>query len=418
MDAPEGEVEFRVLTLNCWAIAIKGFETKLRKERVAAIAERLREAAYEIVALQEIWSQDDYTSLLLGLQERLPFSHYFYSGFTGSGICVFSKYPILQTMWHTYPMSGYAHKLHHGDWYGGSGVGLCKLQIGQAVVNLYISHVHARYSFDETEEYVAHRTTQMLNLAQFIRHTSEVCSAVLLCGDLNTEDGELGYQLLRSQALLKDAWAEKNPITEYEGASKGETHGSPDNPFTNRKALKHRPRGMRIDYVMYRQNDQNELSCGQCLVTMGQIPNKSYNYSDHEAVLAYFRLRRDINARRQPEAVGEVQVECLRRTGRLLDDAQRQCRFHRSRHAVLAALWLIVLVLAREQFLGDGGWHVLNELVQAVAAVTAAACGWSALVLLRVDSNSLQQHRRDVSNLLNAGKYLSDQLGPPQTGLF
>lgn len=48
-------------------------------------------------------------------------------------------------MFHKWPLNGYVHKIHHGDWFGGKGVGLCKLKIKDAIVNVYVAHVSKRW---------------------------------------------------------------------------------------------------------------------------------------------------------------------------------------------------------------------------------------------------------------------------------
>ena len=65
----------------------------------------------------------------------------YFSGMIGSGLCVFSKIPIEETLFHKFDLNGYAHKVQHGDWFGGKGVGLVKLAVERFHINLYISHV-------------------------------------------------------------------------------------------------------------------------------------------------------------------------------------------------------------------------------------------------------------------------------------
>lgn len=60
---------------------------------------------------------------------------------TGSGLCILSKHPIVDVYFHQWPINGYAHKIHQGDWFGGKGIGLCKIQINGIIVNLYTAHV-------------------------------------------------------------------------------------------------------------------------------------------------------------------------------------------------------------------------------------------------------------------------------------
>lgn len=42
---------------------------------------------------------------------------------------------------HQWPLNGYIHKIHHGDWFGGKGVGLCRIRCGDTLVNVYCTHV-------------------------------------------------------------------------------------------------------------------------------------------------------------------------------------------------------------------------------------------------------------------------------------
>lgn len=60
---------------------------------------------------------------------------------TGSGVCILSRHPIEETFFHQWSVNGYIHKLHHGDWFGGKGVGLCKLKINNFNINVYSAHV-------------------------------------------------------------------------------------------------------------------------------------------------------------------------------------------------------------------------------------------------------------------------------------
>lgn len=67
-----------------------------------------------------------------------------YSGAIGSGLCMFSKYQILETFYHNFPLNGYAHKIHHGDWFGGKGLGMCRLKVQDFRINVYITHVSTK----------------------------------------------------------------------------------------------------------------------------------------------------------------------------------------------------------------------------------------------------------------------------------
>lgn len=109
--------------------------------RVRHIAEKLVQSDYDIISLQEVWSEYDYVKIKERLKPAFPFSHYFYSGVFGSGLCVFSRYKIISSFFHHWPVNGYVHKIQHGDWFGGKGVGLCKIKIDDQIINFYLAHV-------------------------------------------------------------------------------------------------------------------------------------------------------------------------------------------------------------------------------------------------------------------------------------
>lgn len=65
----------------------------------------------------------------------------FFSGVAGSGLCILSKYPIISAFFHSWSVNGYVHRIQHGDWFGGKGVGLCKIKINDHLINVYTAHV-------------------------------------------------------------------------------------------------------------------------------------------------------------------------------------------------------------------------------------------------------------------------------------
>lgn len=60
----------------------------------------------------------------------------------GSGVCMLSRYCLQDVFFHQWPVNGYVHKLQHGDWFGGKGVGLCRLKIDDCNINIYSAHVN------------------------------------------------------------------------------------------------------------------------------------------------------------------------------------------------------------------------------------------------------------------------------------
>ena len=232
------------------------------------------------------------------------------SGVIGSGICVLSKGQITAVLCHVYSLNGYAHKLQHGDWFGGKVAGLCKIFHKGLRINLYATHVsplgpdffsrffpfhphdfvgqiHAEYN-RKSDEYLPHRIVQAYELSQFIRMTNAADDDVnIVAGDFNFEPDDLGYAIVLRFADLKDAWTTRlnvggrrvpmfmNPpppplnersalnrahnwsldspfFIQLEEGESGDTCNTPDNVYS---ILENKtdtlPRGKRIDYIMY-----------------------------------------------------------------------------------------------------------------------------------------------------------------------
>lgn len=90
----------------------------------------------------------------------------------GSGLCIFSRFPILDTLLYQYSLNGYPYmvsgvggtwhhgacshaaspaptcslplwQLQHGDWFCGKSVGLVIIKISGILFNVYVTHVSA-----------------------------------------------------------------------------------------------------------------------------------------------------------------------------------------------------------------------------------------------------------------------------------
>lgn len=137
-------MELTALTLNCWGIAGVSKDRILRME---AIAKELSSGKYDVVFLQEVWVEDDFWLIADKVIEVLPHSHYFHSGVIGGGVCIFSKAKIIDVFFYPWSLNGYIHKVQHGDWFGGKGVGLCTVLHEGFRINLYVTHVSPKKSF-------------------------------------------------------------------------------------------------------------------------------------------------------------------------------------------------------------------------------------------------------------------------------
>ncbi|XP_045763706.1 putative neutral sphingomyelinase [Maniola jurtina] len=279
------ELTLNVFTLNCWGIPVI---SKNRKERIEAIADYLSKAPHNIVCLQEVWSEKDYLYLKEHLRINLPFSHYFYSGVLGSGLCVFSKWLIQDVFFHQWPLNGYIHKIHHGDWFGGKGIGLCRIKCNDRLINVYCTHLHAEYNVDDI--YLAHRVLQAYSTAEFVNLTTPPADVSILAGDLNTAPGDISFRLISQLPSLVDPCILSHC---KDGAVKpAGTCDNINNSYSDPELVKTCPEGKRIDHILFNVHPTLEAD----VVNFGnpledRVPGKTFSYSDHNAVALELKVK-------------------------------------------------------------------------------------------------------------------------------
>ncbi|KAK3753757.1 hypothetical protein QZH41_016441, partial [Actinostola sp. cb2023] len=175
------------------------------KKRFSHIAKELATGKYDVVSLQEVWSQTDYQYICTVVADVLPYTVYFYSGVIGSGVCVFSKYPITDTYTYRFSVNGYMHMVHHGDWFGGKSVGYCLIEHPKQQLHFFTTHLIAEYN-RQNDKYLAHRTVQAFQLSEFINHLTKPSDYVIVCGDMNSEPVDTCYRVIKDLPCLNDAW--------------------------------------------------------------------------------------------------------------------------------------------------------------------------------------------------------------------
>ncbi|NXH06143.1 NSMA phosphodiesterase, partial [Loxia leucoptera] len=338
----EGEptLRLRIFNLNCWAIR---YLSKRRQQRVRLIGDTLHQEGFDLVLLQEVWSEQDYSELKVKLAGCYPFSHYFRSGVIGSGLCIFSRFPILDTLLYQYSLNGYPYMLQHGDWFCGKEPG-SRAGVRASLLSLS-PQLHAEYCRDK-DAYLPHRLVQAWELAQFIRHTSKAADVVLLGGDLNMHPEDVGIRLLRGWTGLQDAFAE---AMHFEGCKNGCTL-VPDNCFTDKSELLPFPLGIRIDYILYKAISSFTVKCEELKTTTGRAPGMDIPFSDHEAVMATLHIQRQgqpagATLGTADPALADVVTEARTEVGAGLR-AARQQRYSSGRMAVLALLLLLLQAAA------------------------------------------------------------------------
>ncbi|CAE6502874.1 unnamed protein product [Rhizoctonia solani] len=330
------ETNIRVLTFNCWGLR---FVSQQRLARITAIADRILNAspAYDVVALQELWLKSDHALIAEAVASVLPYSTVFYSGAFGSGLSLFSRYPIEQAQMHPFALAGDPIDVLGGDWFVGKGVAAATLShpvLGH--IELLTSHMFARGGETGTVLQQAHRLIGAWEYAQLIRRAAELGRYVIVAGDFNAVDGSAPLEFIRAHAKVQDAWwATHNlsspavpivfPIPKDGAATSalaaihehGVTADSPLNSWSAGKpldAVARRHLGKRLDYVLYRGPDaraQYELVAGDAKVVMTErMPDLGVSLSDHFGVEVVLEIApAGVSTQNEPEESNAIDVD-------------------------------------------------------------------------------------------------------------
>ncbi|KAK0465447.1 inositol phosphophingolipids phospholipase C [Desarmillaria tabescens] len=281
------ETQLRVLTLNCWGLK---YVSKNRVERIRAIASELSNADYDIITLQELWVFSDYVHVRESVSKRLPHSKFFYSGALGSGLAIFTRFPIIATSVHPYSLSGAPIDVIAGDWFVGkaaTSVVILHPVLGQ--VQIFNTHLFAKGGEEGPEHNRAHRLA------------AELGRYVVAAGDFNSIPTTLPMTIIRDHASLHDSWAVTHPSLPsssiipppHEAITKfGVTADSPMNSYSAGKPLDP------LDYIFYRQpvrpSSILQLKCTDCKVVLThKVPGTPHSFSDHFGLEATLEIQQE-----------------------------------------------------------------------------------------------------------------------------
>ncbi|XP_035690231.1 putative neutral sphingomyelinase [Branchiostoma floridae] len=380
--------QLRVLTLNCWGVP----GCPKMPERFQAIGEELSTGKYDLVSLQEVFTQGMFRKVVSLVNNVLPYHHYFYSGYTGSGVCVLSKHPITAVCQHQYTLNGHPQdglKLEL-DWFGGKLLGLCRIQYSGKEINFYATHTHAAHkSPPELSPYKAHRVSQAFEISQFIRSTGGTADLNILTGDLNFRPGELGLKIIQSDTGMEDAWL----TAEHKNADdSGVTGNHPENNFATGNQ-------QRIDYILYKGSTECKVKCVHCETTMHKVPGKPFNYSDHEAVLAHFELETvsgPSDAPVNPPDLSERDAS-LRQAVQILEE--KLASSASSRLFYVAVLLLSLLLMFSTSWFQLH--HLLTSLLHLLLGILISWSFWMGVVVVNTEERGLLATKAGIEILLN-----------------
>ena len=296
----ENENVFKLLTFNTWGLK---YVSKFRKERLMAIADRLSAEDdisndYDIIALQEIWTKEDWEYIDKACCKKYPFRRWFSSGMiAGPGLAVLSKYPIKKTFLYRFPINGRPSAFHRGDWYVGKSVAVTILELFDgSTIALLNSHMHAPYAKFGDAAYETHRACQAWEIALIVEELKNAGHGVILVGDLNSRPGSLQYKILEKIAKLTDSWEVINGKTDLELVKNMDpweqiirAATTCDSILNTWRADRATDEACRLDYALV---DCDVLQPLKATVEFTEkIPNVG-SYSDHFAYSATFKIRK------------------------------------------------------------------------------------------------------------------------------
>lgn len=192
----------KLLTFNTWGLK---YVSQRRRERLGAIAHRLEHGDWDVVALQEVWVEDDWV-YLDSVCKLYPHRRYFKLGIVaGPGLAILSRVPISETFLYRFPVNGRPSAFFRGDWLVGksAAVAVLKTLPPLAVVN---THMHAPYALSGDAAYEAHRACQAWDLAKLAHLLQRGGCCVVQVGDMNLRPGLVPYRLFT--LTLADLWLE------------------------------------------------------------------------------------------------------------------------------------------------------------------------------------------------------------------
>ena len=297
---------------------------------------------YDIIVFQEILCSNSRKYLLS--KSKFKYYHYFNHGpgclfmnnYSGTGMFILSKYPIVGIMYKRYSINGKPHKILHLDYMIDKGIGLCYIKINNEIINLYMTHLHANYSdtwktLDNEDEYKYHRLAQLFELSQFIKATMND-NLNILCGDLNCDELS-NYKninlpvmtIINTFTNMKDCLFEifKNKIKKY-----------PINFSTFLGYNHHEYPPQRLDYIFFNSSKYK-------LIKSNLIEIK--HLSDHAGISAVFDLNNNNNMPNNHLLKNNKIIKYLLNS---FDKGSVECYNEKIMYIYYALILLIILIIS------------------------------------------------------------------------
>lgn len=187
----------KIVTFNIQDLHIVG---RNRPARMRHIGRVLTDLDPDVVGFQESFIEKDRDILIQALKgTRLSHHQYYPSGVAGSGLLISSAWPIQEVYFHRFTASGPARRVWEGDFWGGKGVALARVESPMGMLDIYNTHAQAGYGRAEYREV---RRMQMEELAAFMNASRTQTAPAFLVGDMNCKIGSVDYETAVGNAGL------------------------------------------------------------------------------------------------------------------------------------------------------------------------------------------------------------------------
>jgi sphingomyelin phosphodiesterase 2 len=328
------------------------------------------------------------------LKKALPHSFRLKTSIIGSGLCVFSRFPIISVNGHQYSVSGTSFEITDGEIFAGKGVLSCRIMTPAGPLLFVTTHLNSRWKESQTFE-----------LTQFIGN-ARGNDIVILCGDFNTLDNHPAYRLITTYLGLQDAFA---------GCS-ANTCNLRSNTYTKKTKTP-----CRIDYVFYSSDrcPTAEMDVqSKKLSLSGNIPGKDFPYSDHEGLEVVFEINERATPLSSPQEqllLSDEAVEVLNEIAQRIHDQKKKfqvmCPHHR---VVITAIGLVIFLLLLSLVLGNStiatfiSTHYLGFFMFTCVGICWAGSVMACLIpMFRIHHvNGMESHIRQIHARLGYNRSL------------
>jgi sphingomyelin phosphodiesterase 2 len=382
-------MRLRIGSFNVWALPWP--IARAVSQRIDAIASRLPEFDADVWALQEVWTPRARDTLVAaGRQAGLAHVWHNPGVRMGSGLLVMSRLPLLSAAFTRFALRGYPERIWEGDYHGGKGFVLLRLETRLGPVAFVDTHLHAQYTNDARDGSFPHRVGQGVQLAAALAPIQE---PLIAAGDFNMREERPEYRILTGLSGLQDCAARLEQRQETVLVS---------NPYRGRG---HSP-GNRIDYVFTRDGRRHGVAPGSIRRIFDSplsVGEERHAYSDHTGLLAEIDVspaaRDAADAPDAPDAAAAEEARQILDAGRERARAQRTRwrvgtggllggglalaavpQFSASRRRMLRTLALLlapvgVAAAARAEWFGPEEIRAYDSVLRDLAAITARESG-------------------------------------------